>query len=142
MKKFVASMLLSFAGIVQPLRAQSLPTRVNSNVNATFAVSAVRARYADVRLMLPIHSDSSAAKPKQMFDRMLPFPQVGESHRGRNVIIGGVLGAVAGLGVCTVISNVMDDSTKSRVATCTATGNLIFGAGGFAVGALVGAAIK
>ena len=61
--------------------------------------------------------------------------------RTGNVVVGGVIGAVTGIVACTVISNIANDP-GTGFSTCTETGYLAFGLGGFAVGALVGAAIK
>ena len=142
-KLAAAVILVSFLGIDHPVSAQSLQSPVDSQANARVALPPeARIRHVDVRLLLPIHSDGGVANAKLRVDRMTPAADAGESHRVRNAIIGGVLGTVAGLGLCTAISNVLDESTKRRVSTCTATGNLTFGAGGFAVGALIGAAIR
>lgn len=60
----------------------------------------------------------------------------------RNAIIGGVIGSAVGIGVCTGISTLTNDSANGGFSTCTVKGNLMFGAGGFAVGALIGAAVR
>lgn len=51
------------------------------------------------------------------------------------IIVGAVLGAVAGLITCTAISNISED--EGGFHTCTAKGNVLFGVGGAALGALV-----
>ncbi|MEO7359547.1 MAG: hypothetical protein ABI120_04415 [Gemmatimonadaceae bacterium] len=133
--------LVSMGG--EPLSAQSVERQMDSPANARVALPLpARFRLVDVRLLLPMQADTSSVTSRQRVDRMTPVPDAGESHRGRHAIIGGVLGTVVGLGACTAISNLMDDSTQRRVSTCTATGNLIFGAGGMVVGALIGAVIK
>lgn len=53
---------------------------------------------------------------------------------GERIIIGAVLGAVAGLVTCTAISNVIEE--EGGFHTCAAKGNVLFGVGGAAVGAL------
>ena len=60
------------------------------------------------------------------------------SRRVRHALIGGAIGAVAGLAVCTAISNIADDAAVDRFTTCTAKGYLLTGSIGFATGFLVG----
>ncbi|MGE0351779.1 MAG: hypothetical protein AB7I33_06355 [Gemmatimonadales bacterium] len=57
--------------------------------------------------------------------------------RGTNAAIGGIIGLVAGLGVCTLISNLQNESTTG-ISTCTSKGYAIFGAGGLVLGAVIG----
>lgn len=59
-------------------------------------------------------------------------------HRARNALLGGVIGAAAGVAVCTVISNIADDAAVDRFTTCTAKGYLLTGGIGFGAGFLVG----
>lgn len=65
----------------------------------------------------------------------LPAPS---PHRFRNALIGGALGAAAGLLVCTAISNIADDAAVNRFTTCTTKGYLLTGGVGFGAGFLVG----
>jgi hypothetical protein len=60
------------------------------------------------------------------------------SRRARNALIGGGIGAAAGLVVCTIISNIADDAAVDRFTTCTAKGYLLTGSIGFGTGFLVG----
>jgi hypothetical protein len=57
-------------------------------------------------------------------------------RRTRNGLIGGAIGAVGGLAVCTVISNLVNDGTG--FSTCTWNGYVLTGAIGFGVGFAVG----
>jgi hypothetical protein len=59
-------------------------------------------------------------------------------HRVRNALIGGVVGAAAGVAACTVFSNIADDAAADRFTTCTAKGYLLTGGIGFGAGFLVG----
>lgn len=59
------------------------------------------------------------------------------SRRGRRALIGGVIGTVAGLAVCTVISNLTDEGAEG-VSTCTWKGYLLTGGIGFGVGFAAG----
>ncbi|HEV8600183.1 MAG TPA: hypothetical protein VGQ69_12535 [Gemmatimonadales bacterium] len=61
--------------------------------------------------------------------------------RGSHALIGGLIGSAAGIVVCTAISNYVKDE-GTGVSTCTTSGYVAFGVGGFAVGALVGYLIK
>lgn len=57
--------------------------------------------------------------------------------RGRNALIGAAIGTVAGLGFCTVISNLANDP-GTGFSTCTLKGYLLTGGVGFGLGLLVG----
>jgi hypothetical protein len=57
-------------------------------------------------------------------------------HRARNALIGGAVGVVAGLAVCTAISNLVNEGTG--FSTCTRKGYLLLGGAGFGVGFAVG----
>jgi len=59
------------------------------------------------------------------------------SRRGRRALIGGAIGAVAGLAVCTVISNLTDEGAEG-LSTCTWKGYLLTGGIGFGVGFAAG----
>jgi hypothetical protein len=59
--------------------------------------------------------------------------------RARNALIGGTIGAVSGVVVCTLISTLLINSELDGITTCTTRGNLIFGGGGFVFGATIGA---
>ncbi len=56
--------------------------------------------------------------------------------KARSALIGGAIGAVAGLGFCTAVSNIMNDGTG--FSTCTLDGYLVTGSVGFVLGAAVG----
>ncbi len=59
------------------------------------------------------------------------------SRRGRRALIGGAIGAGAGIAVCTVISNLTDDGAGG-FSTCTWKGYLLTGGIGFGVGFAAG----
>ena len=61
----------------------------------------------------------------------------GITRRGRRALVGGAIGAVAGLAVCTVISNMTDEGAKG-FSTCTWKGYLLTGGIGFGVGFAAG----
>jgi hypothetical protein len=58
-------------------------------------------------------------------------------RRGRNALIGGAIGTVAGLTFCTVVSNLVNDP-GSGFSTCTLKGYLLTGGVGFGLGFLIG----
>ena len=59
------------------------------------------------------------------------------SPRLRRGVIGGLIGAVAGIATCTLISNAFFNE-GGGMSTCTTKGNLIFAGGGFAGGFAIG----
>jgi hypothetical protein len=54
------------------------------------------------------------------------------------VLLGGAIGAAAGVVVCTVISTLIDDSADRGLSFCPLDTYLLFAAGGFIVGAGIG----
>jgi hypothetical protein len=60
-----------------------------------------------------------------------------QSHRGRHALIGGLIGGVAGIVVCTTISNIANDD-GTGFSTCDTKAYIGFGLGGAASGALIG----
>ena len=61
--------------------------------------------------------------------------------RKRHAFIGGAIGAVVGLAVCTAISTLADDSADGGLSTCPVDTYLLFGAAGFGLGFAIGWAI-
>ena len=64
---------------------------------------------------------------------------LGRKDRAGNAALGGVLGALAGVAVCTVVSNLVKDE-GTGFSTCTAKGYLLLGGVGLGLGALIGLA--
>jgi len=62
--------------------------------------------------------------------------------RVRNAVVGGTIGALSGVVLCTLISTLLVNSERPGVTMCTTRGNLIFGGGGFLLGATIGAVSK
>ena len=65
---------------------------------------------------------------------------VGTRPPGRRALIGGAIGAVAGVAMCTAISNLVKDQATG-FSTCTGDGYLLFGSAGFVLGFAVGWAL-
>ena len=61
--------------------------------------------------------------------------------RKRHALIGGAIGALAGVAFCTVVSTLADDSADGGLSTCPLDSYLLFAAGGFALGFTIGLAI-
>jgi hypothetical protein len=61
--------------------------------------------------------------------------------RKRHALIGGALGALAGVAFCTAVSTLADDSADDGLSTCPLDSYLLFAAGGFALGFTIGWAI-
>jgi hypothetical protein len=58
--------------------------------------------------------------------------------RKRHALIGGAIGAVAGVAFCTVVSTLANDSADGGLSTCPLDSYLLFAAGGFALGFTIG----
>jgi hypothetical protein len=59
-------------------------------------------------------------------------------NRKRQALIGGAIGAAAGLVGCTVISTLTDDSAEEGLSFCPLDSYLLIGGAGFVVGAVIG----
>lgn len=62
----------------------------------------------------------------------------GSRNRTRQALLGGVIGAAAGVAVCTVFSTLIHDSAKGGLSFCPLDTNLLFGGAGFVLGAVIG----
>ena len=60
------------------------------------------------------------------------------SNRTRRVLIGGAIGAAAGVVACTAISTLADDSADGGLSFCPLDTYLLLGGAGFVAGAAVG----
>ena len=59
-------------------------------------------------------------------------------NRTRQAVLGGVIGAAAGVLVCTAFSTLIDDSVRGGLSFCPLDTNLLFGGAGFVLGAAIG----
>ncbi len=59
-------------------------------------------------------------------------------HRTRNALIGGAIGAAAGVVFCTAVSTITDDSADGGLSFCPLDSYLLIGGAGFALGFGVG----
>jgi hypothetical protein len=93
---------------------------------------------------VPVRVDSRLYPPPTVASpvhAILPdaFPpdSQGGSNRLTRGVIGGLIGAMAGVAVCTLFSNAFFNE-GGGFSTCTTKGNLMFAGGGLAVGFAVG----
>jgi hypothetical protein len=66
---------------------------------------------------------------------------LGSRNRTRHALLGGVIGAAAGVVVCTAFSTLINDSAQGGLSFCPLDTNLLFGGAGFVLGAAIGWAI-
>lgn len=63
---------------------------------------------------------------------------VSEPNRKRQALLGGAIGAAAGVIFCTAVSTLTNDSAEGGLSFCPLDSYLLFGGGGFVVGAAIG----
>jgi hypothetical protein len=63
---------------------------------------------------------------------------VASPDRGDQALLGGAIGAAAGVVVCTAISTLIDDSADRGLSFCPLDTYLLFAGGGFVLGAVIG----
>jgi hypothetical protein len=78
-----------------------------------------------------------AAIPSDVPGAFLAQPTPLVHRRGRNALIGGAIGTLAGLAFCTVVSNLINDPGPG-FSTCTLNGYLLTGGAGLAAGLVIG----
>ena len=88
----------------------------------------------------PLQFESwSAASPGDISTKLTVGRLVqGSRNRTRQAPLGGAIGAVAGVVVCTAFSTLIDDSAKGGLSFCPLDTNLLFGGAGFVLGAVIG----
>jgi hypothetical protein len=91
----------------------------------------------------PLQFESWAAASPVEVSSKLSLARVvpGSRNRTRQALLGGVIGAAAGVAVCTVFSTLINDSAKGGLSFCPLDTNLLFGGAGFVLGAVIGWAI-
>src|SRR5687768_7975592 len=83
-----------------------------------------------------------AASPVEVSSKLTVGRLVqGSRNRTRQALLGGVIGAAAGVVVCTAFSTLINDSAKGGLSFCPLDTNLLFGGAGFVLGAVIGWAI-
>ena len=71
-------------------------------------------------------------------DRGLGAVAISSPDRTRRVLIGGAIGAGAGVVLCTAISTLSDDSADGGLSFCPFDTYLLMGGAGFVLGAAIG----
>jgi hypothetical protein len=111
----ISALLIVFAG---PVRAQA-PRAV---------AAAMPGRFESWRPVAPVPTSLS------LDTRFVPA----QRHRGRNALLGGAIGAAAGVVFCTAVSTLANDSADGGLSFCPLDSYLLIGGAGFAVGFAIG----
>ena len=69
---------------------------------------------------------------------IMPKLELARKNRPRQALLGGAIGAAAGLLGCTVISTLANDSAKGGLSFCPLDSYLLIGGAGFVIGAAIG----
>lgn len=64
--------------------------------------------------------------------------EAGSRNRTRNALLGGAIGAAAGVVFCTAVSTLANDSADGGLSFCPLDSYLLIGGGGFLLGAAIG----
>jgi hypothetical protein len=67
-----------------------------------------------------------------------PIATTAARNRTRQALLGGAIGAGAGVVFCTVVSSLTNDSAEGGVSFCPLDSYLLIGGAGFVVGAAIG----
>jgi hypothetical protein len=118
MSRYLVAMLGFLLALAGPLRGQS-PGQ---------PAAVLAARFESWRPGPPSEASVSLGL------RLAPAPR----HRGRNALLGGAIGAAAGVLLCTAVSTIADDSADGGVSFCPLDSYLLIGGAGFALGFAIG----
>ncbi len=91
--------------------------------------AALPLRFESWRPVLPSDSSSTLSVSRVV---------VASPDRGDQALLGGAIGAAAGVVVCTAISTLIDDSADRGLSFCPLDTYLLFAGGGFVLGAVIG----
>lgn len=121
-----------------PALAQSLAPGPRSP-DSTVTVPTATRNHLGIGLatVTPIVLLADQPAPTSFTDR-LRLELAPKRHRGRNALIGGLIGGATGIIACTVISNIQKDP-GTGFSTCATSGYVGLGLGGAGLGALIGA---
>ena len=112
----IASLLLAIAGPAQSQSPQSLP-------------AAVPIRFESWRPAAPLDLGSKPGAGQFV---------VTAQNRRRQALLGGAIGAVAGVVFCTAVSTLANDSAEGGLSFCPLDSYLLIGGAGFALGFAIG----
>jgi len=79
-----------------------------------------------------------ASEPSSRSNAMMTRRQLARKNRTRQALLGGAIGAAAGVIGCTVISTLANDSAEGGLSFCPLDSYLLIGGAGFVVGAAIG----
>jgi hypothetical protein len=79
-----------------------------------------------------------AAPESSSGNRIMPPLELSRKNRARQALLGGTIGAAAGVIGCTVISTLANDSAEGGLSFCPLDSYLLIGGAGFLVGAAIG----
>jgi ABC-type branched-subunit amino acid transport system permease subunit len=84
----------------------------------------------------------TAASPVEVSSKLTVGRLVpGSRNRTRQALLGGAIGAAAGVVICTAFSTLVNDSAEGGLSFCPLDTYLLFGGAGFVLGAVIGWAI-
>lgn len=112
----IAGLLLAIASPAQSQRPPPLP-------------AAVPIRFESWRPAAPLDLDSKPAAGHFVATAR---------NRGRQALLGGAIGAVAGVVFCTAVSTLANDSAEGGLSFCPLDSYLLIGGAGFALGFAIG----
>lgn len=87
---------------------------------------------------LQFESWRAASLPGASVDLALGHLAAPSRHRTRRALVGGVIGAAAGVVLCTTVSTLANDSADGGLSFCPLDSYLLIGGVGFALGAALG----
>jgi hypothetical protein len=111
----IASLLLTTAGLAQAQSPRPL-------------AAALPLRFEPWRPAAALDDGASAA------GQFVPASR----HRTRHALLGGAIGAAAGVVLCTTVSTLVDDSADGGLSFCPLDSYLLIGGAGFALGFAIG----
>ena len=86
----------------------------------------------------PRHFESWRPASPPSVKATVPASGVAEQHRTRRALVGGAIGAAAGVILCTAVSTIADDSADGGLSFCPLDSYVLIGGAGFVVGAVIG----
>ena len=107
------------------------------------AVHPAEGQYPQLVPAAPLRFESWRAASPAFSSRIVLIERLVEAQkdRKRQALIGGAIGAAAGVIGCTVVSSLSNDSAEGGLSFCPLDSYLLIGGAGFVVGAVIGWAI-